>query len=74
VIGDEADRLIDQIRGQMITVGVAAGRIDMGVVGDQFRRVLVGLGVEEAVEAVKPRPSGWTTLDASTPRAAAEAE
>ena len=53
VIGDEADRLIDQIRGQVIAVGIGAGRIDMGVVGDQFRRVLVGLGIEEAVEAIK---------------------
>ena len=74
MIGDEADRLIDQVRGQMITVGVAAGRIDMGVFGDQFRRVLVGLGVEEAVEAVKTTAKWLTTLDASTPRAAAEAE
>ncbi len=53
VIGDEADRLVDQIRGQMIAVGIGAGRIDMGVVGDQLRRELVGLGVEKAVEAVK---------------------
>ena len=53
VIGDEADRLVDQIRGQVIAVGVGAGRIDVGVVGDQFRRELVGLGIEEAVEAVE---------------------
>ena len=53
VVGDEADRLIDQIRGQVIAVGVGAGRIDMGVVGHELRRVLVGLGVEEAVEAVE---------------------
>ncbi len=53
VIGDEADRLVDQVRGQMIAVGVGAGRIDMGVVAHQLRRVLVGLGIHEAVEAVE---------------------
>ena len=54
VIGDEADRLIDQIRRQMITLGIAARWIDMGVVGHQLRRILVGLGVEETVEPVEP--------------------
>ena len=53
VISDETDRLIDQIGGQVIAVGKAAGWIDVGVVGDQLRRELVGLGIEEAIEPVK---------------------
>ena len=53
VIGDEADRLIDQVGRQVIAVRVGAGRIDMRVVGNQFRRELIGLSVEEAIEAIK---------------------
>jgi len=53
VIGNEADRLIDQIGGEVIAVGVSARRIDMRVIGDKLGRILIGLGVEEAVEAVE---------------------
>ena len=53
VIGDEADRLVDQIGRQVIAVRIDAGRIDMGVVGHEFGRELVGLGIEEAVEAIE---------------------
>src|ERR1700753_1781967 len=38
----------------MIAGGVAAGRIDVGVVGYELRRILGGFGVKEAVEAIKP--------------------
>ena len=48
MIGNEADRLIDEIRGQVIAAGASPGRIDVSVVGNQFRRVLIGLGIEEA--------------------------
>ena len=44
----------------MIAVRIDPGRIDMGVVGNQFRRELIGLGIEEAIEAIKAtaeRPS-----------------
>src|ERR1044072_8188872 len=40
----------------MIAVGVAARRIDMRVVGDELRRVLVSLGVEEGIEAIEAAP------------------
>ena len=53
MVADEADRLVDQILGQMIAVRIRARWIDMRVVGDELRRVLVGLGIEEAVEAVE---------------------
>jgi hypothetical protein len=56
VITDEADGLIDQILGQMIAAGVTPWRIDMRVVGDQLRRVLVGLRIEKSVEAVEAAP------------------
>ena len=56
VVADEADRLVDQVRGQVIAVGKRPGRIDMGVVRYQFRRELIGLGVEETIEAVKAAP------------------
>ena len=56
VIGDEADRLIDQIGRQVIAVGVSPRRIDVGVVGDKLRCVLIGLGIEEAVEAIEAAP------------------
>ena len=53
VIGDEADRLVNQIRREVIAIRVGPGRIDMGVVGNQLRRELIGLGIEEAIEAIK---------------------
>ena len=58
MVADEADRLVDQILGQMIAVRIRARWIDMRVVGDELRRVLVGLGIEEAVEAIKTAPQG----------------
>ena len=56
VIADEADRLVDQIGGQVIAVGVGPRGINMCVVGDELRRILIGLGIEEAVEAVEAAP------------------
>ena len=53
VVADEADRLIDQVPGQVVAVRIGARRIDMPVVGNQLRRILVGLGVEKAIEAVE---------------------
>ncbi len=53
VIADEADRLVDEIGGQMIAVGIGPRRIDVRVAGDELRRILIGLGVEEAVEAIE---------------------
>jgi len=56
VIADKADRMVDQIRRQVITAGVGTGRINMRVVGDEFRGILIGLGIEEAVEAIEATP------------------
>ena len=53
VVGDHADGLVHQIGRQVVAAGEGAGRIDMGVVAHQLGRVLVGLGVHEAVEAVE---------------------
>ena len=69
MFGDEADRLIDQVRGQMVAVSVSARRVDDRVVPDQFRRELIGLGVHKPVVTVKApsqRPAiertGWAGL------------
>ncbi|GAA0000873.1 hypothetical protein BRDID11002_08730 [Bradyrhizobium diazoefficiens] len=56
VIADEADRLVDQVLGQVIAVGIGARRINVRVVRDELRRILVGLGIEEAVETIKTTP------------------
>src|SRR5579871_5173615 len=56
VIADEADRLIDQVGGQVIAGGVVTSRIDMRVVGDELRRILVSLRIEKAVEAIEATP------------------
>ena len=53
MVGDVADALVDQVGGQVIAGGEAAGRIDRRVVAHQLGRVLVGLGVHEAVEAIE---------------------
>ena len=53
VVGEIADGLVDQIGGQVIARGEVAGRIDRRVVAHQLGRVLVGLGVHEAVVAVE---------------------
>ncbi len=58
VIGQHADGLIDQILRQVIAGFIGAGRVDMAVVAHQLRRILVGLRVEEAVEAVKSPAQG----------------
>ena len=53
VIADEADRLVDEVGGQVIAVGISPRRIDVRVAGDELRRILIGLGIEEAVEAIE---------------------
>ena len=53
MIGEIADALVDQIGRQVIAGGEGARRIDRRVVAHQLGRVLVGLGVHEAVEAVE---------------------
>ena len=53
VIGDEADRLVNQVRREVITARVNPGWIDVGIVSDEFGRELVGLGVEKTIEPVK---------------------
>ena len=53
VVGQEADRLVDEVGGEVIALGVARRRLDRRVVAHQLGRVLVGLGVHEAVVAVE---------------------
>ncbi len=51
-----ADRLVDQIRGQVIAGRVVARCADVGVVADEFGGVLVGFGIEEPVVPIEATP------------------
>ena len=53
LLGQVADGLVDQVLAEVVAGLVRAGRVDGRVVAHQFGRVLVGLGVHEAVEAVE---------------------
>ena len=52
-VGDELVRLVDQIGGQVVALLRRLRRLDLMVVVDQIRVVLVGVAAEEAVEALE---------------------
>ena len=52
-VGDERDRLVGQVRGQVVALLGSRRRLDLVVVGDQVRIPLAGVAAEEAVEAVE---------------------
>ncbi len=54
--GEVADRLVDEVGGEVVAGRVVAGGGDVGVVAHQLGGVLVGLGVEEPVVAVEAAP------------------
>src|SRR5262245_22994255 len=59
-VGDEADRFVHQIFGQVVTLFGALLRLHRVVVRDQFGIVLVGFAAEKTVEALEAsteRPS-----------------
>ena len=69
VVGDEADRLIDQIFGEVIAALIRARHRDARIVTHQLGRILIRLGVHEtvvAIEAAAERPavewSRWPRL------------
>ena len=69
VIGDESDRLIDQIFGEVIAALIRARHRDARIVTHQLGRILIRLGVHEtviAIEAAAERPavewSRWPRL------------
>ena len=53
VVGDEADGLVGQVLAQVVAAREGPGRGDRGIVAHQLRRVLVGLCIHEAIEAVE---------------------
>ncbi len=55
-VGDELDRLVGQIDGEVVTLLGRLRRLDLMVVEDQVGIVLVGVTAEEAVVAVEPAP------------------
>ena len=55
-IGDELDRLVDQVLGQVVTLFRGPRRLDLVVVVDEVGVPLAGVATEEAVEAFEPTP------------------
>ena len=53
-VGDELDRPVGQILGQVIALLRALRRLDLMVVVDQVRIPLARIAAEEPVEALKP--------------------
>ena len=53
-IGDKADGLVDQILGEMVALFRRLLRLDLVVVVDQLRVILVRVAAQEAVEALEP--------------------
>ena len=53
-VGDEPDRLVDQVLGQVVTLLRRPGRLDLMVVVDQVRIPLAGVAAEETVEPLEP--------------------
>ena len=56
VLGDEADRLIDQILGEVIAALIRARQRDARIVAHQLGRILIRLGIHEAVVAIEAAP------------------
>ena len=60
MIGNETDRAVHEIGGQMIAALERAGRLDMRIVEHEFRRVLIRLRIQkpvETIEAARERPA-----------------
>ena len=57
-IGDELDGLVDQVLGQVVALLGRLGRLDLVVVVDQVRVVLVGIAAQEAVVALETASQG----------------
>ena len=55
------DRFIRHVGGEVVA-GLADPRIDLGVIAEQVRRPLVGLGAHEAVEIVESHPR-WPLIE-----------
>ena len=72
-VGDHAQRLVDQVLGQVVPVAGTvpsrvARRVDRVVVGHQLGVELVGLALEEPVEAVEA-PGQWPLVERAGGRA-----
>jgi len=58
---DEADRVVDEVLAEVVTVGHALWSLDAVIVVREVRCELIGLAVEESVVAIEPRCSGhWS--------------
>ena len=55
-VGNEADRFVHQVFGEMIALLRRLFRLDLVVVVDQLRIILVRVAAQEAVETLKTAP------------------
>ena len=53
-VGDEPDRLVDQVLGEVVALFRRLGRFDLVVVVDQVGVPLAGVAAEESVEPLEP--------------------
>ena len=56
VVGEEANRAVDEIGRQMIAAPERTRWIDARVVDHQLRCVVIGFGIHEAIEAIETAP------------------
>jgi hypothetical protein len=61
-VGDELDRLVRQILGQVITLLRSPRRLDLMVVVDQVRIPLAGVTAEETIEPLEPTAQ-WPAVE-----------
>jgi hypothetical protein len=66
-IGDELDRLVHQVLGQVIPLLRRARRLDLVIVINQLRGPLAGVTAEEPANCSNPRPSGQRSNGPSVP-------
>ena len=61
-VGDEADRLVDEVFGQMIALLRRLRRFDLVIVVDQIGVILAGVAGEEAIVALEAAPERPTVV------------
>ena len=55
-VGNELDRLVGEVRGEVVALLGRRGRLDLMVVVDEIGVPLAGVAAEEPVEALEPAP------------------
>ena len=55
-VGDETDRLVHQVLGEVVALFGCLGRLHLVVIIDQLGVILVGFAAQEAVETLETTP------------------